>query len=119
MQYDTNNVFYKIIHKLIDANIVLEGEHYLAIHDIAPRAPVHILMIPKGNYVDYNDFATNASPEEIIDFHSGLSKIIEMMQLNIGGFKLISNAGAFEYRSLERQQVMHMHVHILGNLHSE
>jgi diadenosine tetraphosphate (Ap4A) HIT family hydrolase len=119
MQYNNNNVFYKIIHKELEANIVLEGDHYLAIHDIAPRAPVHILVIPKGDYVDYHDFAKNASPDEIVDFHLGLSNIIELMQLHIGGFKLISNAGTFEYRSLERQQVMHMHVHILGNLRSE
>ncbi|MDR1234428.1 MAG: HIT domain-containing protein [Holosporales bacterium] len=114
MSYDENNVFHKIIHKEIPADIILEGEHYIAIKDLNPRAPVHILMIPKGNYVDYGDFASNASTEEIVDFHRGISKIITMMNLRASGFKLLSNAGPFVYESIEGQQVMHMHLHILG-----
>lgn len=109
MQYDSNNVFYKIIHKEIKTNIVLEGDHFLAFHDITPKAPVHILIISKGNYVDYNDFIENADDSEILDFNKGISKIIKMMKLEKYGFQLISNAGKFG-----NQEVMHMHVHILG-----
>ncbi|MDR0640800.1 MAG: HIT domain-containing protein [Holosporales bacterium] len=114
MNYDKNNVFYKIIHKEIPADIVLEGDHYIAIKDINPRTPVHILLIPKGNYVDYEDFASNATPEEIVNFHRGIGRIVEMMNLRSGGFKLLSNAGPFVYQYIEGQQVMHMHLHILG-----
>ena len=114
-QYDKNNVFYKMINKEIKANIVLEGKHFLAIHDIAPKAPVHILIIPKGCYVDYNDFAANASDEEILDFNRGLAEIVKMMNLETHGFKILSNAGKFTTPDFpEPQSVMHMHVHILG-----
>lgn len=114
-EYNKDNVFYKMIHKEINANIILEGKHYLAIHDIAPKAPVHILLIPKGCYVDYNDFVTNASDEEILDFNKGIAKIVKLMRLEKHGFKVISNAGKFTTPAFpEPQSVMHMHLHILG-----
>ena len=114
-QYDKDNVFYKMINKEINANIVLEGKHFLAFHDIAPKAPVHILIIPKGCYVDYNDFATNASDEEIIEFNRGIAQIVKKMKLEKYGFKILSNAGKFTNSSFpEPQGVMHMHVHIVG-----
>lgn len=109
MQYDTNNVFYKIIREEKRANIVLEGDHFLAFHDITPKASIHILIIPKGNYVDYNDFIENADSTEIMDFNRGISKVVKMMKLEKNGFRIISNAGKFG-----NQEVMHMHVHILG-----
>lgn len=113
--YDKDNVFYKIINKEINANIVLEGKHFIAFHDIAPKAPVHILIIPKGLYVDYNDFASNASDEEILDFNRGISEIVKIMRLEKHGFKILSNAGKFTTPDFpEPQSVMHMHVHILG-----
>ncbi|MBQ8651149.1 MAG: HIT domain-containing protein [Alphaproteobacteria bacterium] len=109
MQYDKNNVFYKIINKTIKTNIVLEGEHFLAFHDITPKAPVHVLVIPKGCYVDYRDFIESATDEEILDFQKGIQKVIDKMKIREGGYRLISNSGKFG-----QQEVMHMHVHILG-----
>ena len=109
MKYNKDNIFYKIINKEIKSNLVLEGKHFIAIHDISPRAPVHVLIIPKGNYVDYADFVTNATDEEIIDFNKGIVQIIEQMKLLPGGYKLLSNSGLFG-----QQEVPHMHVHILG-----
>lgn len=109
MEYNTNNIFYKIIHHDVKSNIVLEGKHYLAFHDIAPKAPVHVLVIPKGNYLDYSDFLTNASEEEILDFNQGILEIIKLMKLSEGGYRLVSNSGKFG-----NQEVPHMHVHILG-----
>jgi len=114
MQYDKNNIFYKIINKEVKSNILLEGKHFLAFHDITPKAPVHILIIPKGNYIDYNDFVLNASDKEIIDFNKGISEVIKLMKLEEGGFRLISNSGKFG-----NQEVMHMHVHILGKSSEE
>lgn len=114
-QYDKNNVFYRIINKEINANIVLESKYSIAFHDIAPKAPVHILLIPKGLYVDYNDFALKASDEEILDFNRGIAEIVKIMRLEKHGFKIISNAGKFTTPDFpEPQSVMHMHVHILG-----
>ncbi len=109
MKYNQNNVFYKIIHKQVPSNIILEGEHYIAIHDIAPKAPVHVLVIPKGEYVDWDDFVMQASPSEIIDFNKGISKVIDMMKLKEGGYRLVSNSGRFGM-----QEVPHMHVHVMG-----
>ncbi|MDR0695493.1 MAG: HIT domain-containing protein [Holosporales bacterium] len=114
MKYDKNNVFHKIIHGELRAKTVLDGEHFMAFHDIAPKAPVHVLIIPKGNYVDYNDFSEHASDAEILDFNRAISKVVRMMRLE-NGFKMISNAGKFGMPGDERgQEVMHMHVHILG-----
>ena len=112
-EYNKDNIFYKIINKEINSNLVLEGKHFIAINDIRPKAPVHVLIIPKGNYIDYSDFVTNASDEEIIDFNKGIANIIEQMKLLPGGYKLISNSGLFG-----QQEVPHMHVHILGKASS-
>ncbi|MBQ9441290.1 MAG: HIT domain-containing protein [Alphaproteobacteria bacterium] len=108
-EYNKDNIFYKIINKQINSNLVLEGKHFIAINDIRPKAPVHVLIIPKGNYIDYDDFVSNATDEEIVDFNKGIAQIIEQMKLLPGGYKLLSNSGIFG-----QQEVPHMHVHILG-----
>ena len=110
MEYDKNNIFYKILHKEVNSNFVLEGEHFVVINDIKPKAPVHMLVIPKGEYIDYADFVTNASNAEILDFNKAIKQVIDMMNLCEGGYRLISNSGKFG-----EQEVPHMHVHILGN----
>lgn len=111
MVYDKNNVFYKIIHGEIKSNLILNEKNYIAIHDIAPKAPVHVMVIPKGCYVDYFDFISNASDEEILDLNRGVARIIEMMNLPKGGYRLVSNSGKFG-----QQEVMHLHIHIMGNI---
>lgn len=114
-QYDKNNIFFRMINKEVKANIVIEGKHYMAFHDIAPKAPVHVLVIPKGCYVDYNDFLLRATDEEILDFNKGIAEVIKIMKLEKHGFKILSNAGKFTTQDFpEPQSVMHMHVHILG-----
>lgn len=110
MVYDRNNIFYKILHKEINSEFVLEGEHFIVINDIRPKAPVHVLVIPKGEYVDYADFITNASNDEILDFNKAIKQVVDMMHLHEGGYQLISNSGKFG-----NQEVPHMHVHVLGN----
>lgn len=109
MQYDKNNVFHKIINKEIETNIILEGSHFIAIHDIAPKAPVHVLVITKGDYIDFEDFATNASDAEIVEINKGIAKLINIMQLKEGGYRIVSNSGKFGM-----QEVMHAHIHIMG-----
>ncbi|MDR3030932.1 MAG: HIT domain-containing protein [Holosporales bacterium] len=110
MAYNKDNIFYKIIRKEIKSNTVLDEKHFIAIHDISPKSPVHILVIPKGCYVDYYDFVTNATTEEIVDIHKGVAKIIDMTNLNKGGYRLITNSGKFGM-----QEVMHFHIHVMGN----
>ena len=68
MVYDDENIFAKIINKKLSTKIVMESEHAIAFNDIAPQAPIHILIIPKGKYIKYDDFLNKASKEEIYDF---------------------------------------------------
>lgn len=110
MQYNKDNIFYKIIHKELKSHIVLEGEHYIVINDIKPKAPVHMLVIPKGEYISWDDFVLKASPSEIVDFCKGIEKTVDMMHLKEGGYRLIVRAGKFG-----PQEVPHLHVHVLGD----
>ncbi|WP_226624094.1 histidine triad nucleotide-binding protein [Alloyangia pacifica] len=107
--YDDQNIFAKILRGEIPNNTVLETEHSLAFRDIRPQAPVHVLVIPKGAYVCYDDFAQNASDAEILDYTRTIGKVCEMEGLAANGFRLISNAGAEGV-----QEVPHLHVHILA-----
>jgi diadenosine tetraphosphate (Ap4A) HIT family hydrolase len=109
MSYDKGNVFYKLIHKELKSNIILEGKYFVAISDIAPKAPVHILVISKGEYTDYYDMLKQAQPEEVYEINKAVADIIDMMKLREGGFKIISNSGKFG-----AQEVYHMHIHIMG-----
>lgn len=110
MAYDKNNIFFKILHKEVPSEIIIEGKYFIVIKDIKPKASVHVLVIPKGEYTDYGDFIERASSEEIFDFNKGIQLAIEKLQLKKGGYRLISNCGDFG-----EQEVPHMHVHVLGN----
>lgn len=111
--YDDQNIFAKILRGEIPNKTVMETEHTLAFEDIAPQAPTHVLVIPKGAYVTYDDFAANASEAEILDFTRTLARIADALGVAPGaggaGFRIISNAGPDSM-----QEVPHMHVHILA-----
>lgn len=108
--YDPNNVFARILRGEIPNKTVLETAHTLAFHDIGPQAPVHILVIPKGAYVDFAEFAVKASAEELVDFHRASAQVCEMMGLTgPEGYRAITNAGTHGM-----QEVPHYHLHILG-----
>jgi histidine triad (HIT) family protein len=111
--YDSENIFAKILRGEIPNKTVLETEHSLAFADIAPQAPVHVLVIPKGPYVCYDHFAADASDAEIVDYTRTIEAVCKKMEVSPGagegGFRLISNAGADGV-----QEVPHLHVHILG-----
>ncbi|GGG69726.1 hypothetical protein GCM10011415_16500 [Salipiger pallidus] len=107
--YDDQNIFAKILRGEIPNDTVLETEHSLAFRDIQPQAPVHILVIPRGAYVNYDDFATNATDAEILDYTRAISKVCEIAGVDPDGFRMISNAGENGV-----QEVPHLHVHILG-----
>ncbi len=107
--YDDQNIFAKILRGEIPNKTVLETEHALAFHDIAPQAPIHVLVIPKGPYVCYDHFAQNASDAEIIGFTRAVGEVCKMMGVEENGFRLIANAGEHGV-----QEVPHLHVHILG-----
>ena len=107
--YDDQNIFAKIIRGEIPNNTVVETDHTLAFRDIQPQAPVHVLVIPKGAYIDHADFAANASEAEIVDFMRVTAQVVEAEGAGADGFRTISNAGVNGV-----QEVPHYHLHILG-----
>lgn len=111
--YDDQNIFAKILRGEIPNDTVLETEHTLAFNDIQPQAPVHVLVIPKGAYVNHDHFAADASDAELADFMRVTAQICAMKGLSPGdgakGFRTISNAGEHGV-----QEVPHYHLHILG-----
>lgn len=110
--YDTENIFAKILRGEIPNDTVLETEHSLVFRDISPKAPHHVLVIPKGPYVNYDHFAAVASDVEILDYTRVIGQLCEMFGGTTdadAGYRLISNAG-----ENGRQEVPHLHVHILA-----
>lgn len=111
--YDDQNVFAKILRGEIPNATVMESEHSLAFSDVRPQAPNHVLVIPKGAYVTYDQFAQEASADEIVDFTRMLGQIAAQLGVSPGaggsGYRLISNAGEDAI-----QEVPHMHVHLIA-----
>jgi len=109
MSYDSNNVFAKIIRGEIPSQKVYEDEKVLAFHDITKASPTHILVIPKGEYLDFSDFAAKAKSEEISHFFQKVNEIVKLVEADKSGFRLISNMGPDA-----NQSVSHFHLHILA-----
>ena len=109
MIYDDNNIFANIINKKVSTDIIMESEHAIAFNDIAPQAPIHILIIPKGKYIKYDDFLNKASKEEIYDFFMLVNQLVKTNDLEDSGYRLISNAG-----KNGNQEVPHLHFHLLA-----
>ncbi|WP_160120201.1 histidine triad nucleotide-binding protein [Rhodovarius lipocyclicus] len=105
--YDTNNIFARILRGEIPCKKVLETEYALAFHDIAPQAPTHILIIPKGAYVSASDFNTQASPEEMAGLWRAVAEVAKPLEAT--GYRIICNMGVDA-----GQEVPHFHVHVLG-----
>lgn len=109
MSYDDNNIFARILRGEIPAKKVYEDDFAFAFHDIAPAAPVHVLVIPKGKYLSIADFGANASEQEIAGFYRAVSKVANDLGLTEEGFRTIANTGVNG-----GQEVPHYHVHLLG-----
>ena len=113
MAYDDGNVFARILRGEIPNKTVAEDEHTLAFEDISPARAVHVLVIPKGAYVTYDDFAQNASDAEILDFVRLTGRLCKELGLSLAeggqGYRVISNAGDHG-----GQEVPHYHLHLLG-----
>ncbi len=107
--YDDSNIFAKILRGELPAKTVYEDEWALAFHDINPLAPVHILVIPRGPYVSWDDFAGKASDEELAGFVRAVGKVARDQQLVVQGYRLLANTG-----KRAGQEVPHLHVHIFG-----
>jgi diadenosine tetraphosphate (Ap4A) HIT family hydrolase len=107
--YDDANVFARILRGEIPCRKVHEDAHALAFHDIAPQAPVHVLVIPKGSYVSVADFSASASEAEITGFWRAVAKVAKDLGLEQGGYRVLANMGGDG-----GQEVPHFHVHIVG-----
>ena len=111
--YDDQNIFAKILRGDIPNDTVLETDHSLAFNDIAPQAPVHVLVIPRGPYITWDQFSAEASDAEIIDYTRTIQQVIDKLDLAPGaggqGYRLIVNSGEAAI-----QEVPHLHTHILS-----
>jgi diadenosine tetraphosphate (Ap4A) HIT family hydrolase len=107
--YDRDNLFARILRGEIPCSKVFEDEWALAFHDIAPQAPVHVLVIPKGAYVAWDDFSARASADEIAGFVRAVGHVAREHGLAEPGYRLLVNLGRHG-----GQEIPHLHVHLFG-----
>ena len=107
--YDDSNIFARILRGELPCKRVYEDEHALAFHDVNPQAAVHILVIPKGSYVSWDDFSERASETEIVGFVRAVGKVARDAGMVVQGYRLLANIG-----KRSGQEVAHLHVHIFG-----
>ena len=108
MEYDKSNVFAKILKGEIPSKKVFENEYLLCFYDVNPVAKIHVLIIPKGEYIDYTDFVTKVSPELIANFFKTIPEIAK--KLGIKEYRLVSNCG-----KSAGQIVFPFHIHLIAN----
>ena len=109
LPYDDQNIFAKILRGEIPNRTVYEDEWALAFHDINPQAPTHVLVIPKGPYVSWDDFSTKAAADEIAGFVRAVGHVARSLGLVEPGYRLLANIGQHGH-----QEVPHLHVHLFG-----
>ena len=107
--YDDANIFAKILRGELPCRKVYEDDHAFAFHDINPQAPVHILVIPKGRYVAWDDFTAKASDAEIADFVRTVGEVARMTGAEAQGYRILANSG-----KRSGQEVPHLHMHVFG-----
>ncbi|WP_404337087.1 histidine triad nucleotide-binding protein [Sphingomonas sp. MMS12-HWE2-04] len=109
LPYDPDNIFAKILRGEIPSKTVYEDEHALAFHDVNPQAPQHILVIPKGAYVSWDDFSAHAPDAEIAGFVRAVGTVARNAGMVAEGYRLLANIG-----QQSGQEVPHLHVHIFA-----
>lgn len=109
MAYDDQNIFAKILRGEIPCDKVYEDDHCLAFNDISPQAPVHVLVIPKGPYVGWDDFHAEATDAEIAALTKAVGTVARQVGVADTGYRVIAN-----YGDHGNQEVPHLHLHILG-----
>ena len=112
MSYNNNNIFAKILRGEIPCKKIYEDDFVLSFHDINPQKKVHVLVIPKGKYVDLDDFSLNASPEQIVGLLKGINKVAKKLGIStdIGeGYRALTNIS-----NHGNQEVPHLHFHLFG-----
>ena len=112
MSYDNNNIFAKILKGEIPCNKIYEDDFVLSFHDINPQKKIHALVIPKGKYVDLDDFSQNASPEEMTGLLKGINTVAKKLGISVDsgkGYRTLTNIS--EHGG---QEVLHLHFHLFG-----
>ena len=111
MKYDKDNIFAKILREEIPCKKVYENKYVLSFHDINPQKKMHVLVIPKGEYINLEDFIDKASDKEIVEFNKAITHIVRMTKISNleGGYRVLSNTGIDG-----GQEVPHLHYHIFG-----
>ena len=112
MNYDKNNIFAKILRGEIPCEKIYEDEFVLAFYDVHPKKKIHVLVIPKGEYADLDDFITKATDKEIKEFFKGIKTVAKKLGISAedgGGYRAIANVG-----QNGGQEVPHHHFHLLG-----
>ena len=112
MSYDDNNIFAKILRNEIPCNKIYEDEFVLSFHDINPQKKIHALVIPKGKYVDLDDFSQNASPEEMVWLLKVINIVAKKLNISVDtgkGYRALANVSEDG-----GQEVPHLHFHLFG-----
>ena len=112
MTYDKNNIFAKILRGEIPCEKIYEDEYVLSFYDVNPQRKIHALVIPKGNYIDLDDFNAKATDKEIVGYFKGISKVAKKLGISVDigkGYRTISNLSDHG-----GQEVPHLHFHLLG-----
>ena len=107
--YDDQNIFARILRGEIPSRTVYQDDWALAFHDINPQAPTHILVIPKGAYVSWDDFSARATEAEIAGFVRAVGHVAREAGLVAPGYRLLANTGTDSH-----QEVPHLHVHLFA-----
>ena len=112
MKYDENNIFAKILRREIPCNKIYEDDYVLSFYDINPQKKIHALVIPKGKYIDLDDFSKNASPDEMIGLFKGINIVTNKLNISADtgkGYRVLANIS--EHGG---QEVPHLHFHLFG-----
>ena len=112
MAYDDSNIFTKILRGEIPCKKIHEDEFVLSFHDINPQKKIHALVIPKGKYVDLDDFSSNASPDEMVGLLKGINIVAKKLKISVDtgkGYRALANISEDG-----GQEVPHLHFHLFG-----
>jgi len=111
MYYDKNNTFAKILRGDVSCKKIYENDYVLSFYDVKPLKKTHVLVIPKGEYIDLDDFHSHATEKEIIEFNKSITHIVKILKISNqeDGYRVITNIG-----KNGGQEVPHLHYHIFG-----
>ena len=112
MGYDKNNIFAKILRKEIPCKKIFENDHVFSFHDINPQKKIHALVIPKGEYIDLDDFNNRASDQEIVALSKAITEVSKILGISLDagkGYRALANIGDHG-----GQEVPHLHFHLFG-----